>query len=72
MAIDGARRNGRHVGLCGQAPSDDPEIARSLVAMGIDSISVTPDTLLQVMRVVLDAEARLGRPPRKQREQEAG
>jgi pyruvate, water dikinase len=66
MAIEGAHRNGRHVGLCGQAPSDDPEIARSLVAMGIDSISVTPDTLLSVARVVLDAEARLGRPPRKQ------
>jgi pyruvate,water dikinase len=66
MAIEGARRNGRHVGLCGQAPSDDPEMARSLVAMGIDSISVTPDTLLSVARVVLDAEAALGRPSRKQ------
>lgn len=66
MAIEGARRNGRHVGLCGQAPSDDPEFARALVAMGIDSISVTPDTLLAVARVVLEAEARLGRSPRNQ------
>jgi pyruvate,water dikinase len=66
MAIEGARRNGRHVGLCGQAPSDDPDFARSLVAMGIDSISVTPDTLVPVLRVVLDAEARLGRAPRKE------
>jgi len=68
MAIDGARRNGRHVGLCGQAPSDDPQFAQSLVAMGIDSISVTPDTLLAVTRVVLDAEAALGRSPRMQEE----
>ena len=66
MAIEGAHRNGRHVGLCGQAPSDDPDFARSLVAMGIDSISVTPDTLLAVARVVVEAEARLGRPPREQ------
>ncbi len=66
MAIEGAKRNGRHVGLCGQAPSDDPGFARSLVEMGIDSISVTPDTLLAVARVVLEAEARLGRPPRGQ------
>lgn len=66
MAIDGAKRNGRHVGLCGQAPSNDPDFARSLVAMGIDSISVTPDTLVPVLRVVLEAEARLGRVPRKE------
>ncbi len=66
MAIAGARRNGRHVGLCGQAPSDDPDFARALVGMGIDSISVTPDTLLRVAQVVLDAEARLGRAPRRQ------
>jgi pyruvate,water dikinase len=66
MAIDGAHRNGRHVGLCGQAPSDDPDFARALVGMGIDSISVTPDTLLSVARVVLDAEAALGRAPRGQ------
>ena len=42
MAIDGAHRRGRKVGICGQAPSDYPEFAAFLVAAGIDSISVTP------------------------------
>ncbi len=57
QAIDGAHRHGRHIGLCGQAPSDDPSMAQALVAMGIDAISVTPDTLLAVTRLVLEAEA---------------
>jgi pyruvate,water dikinase len=65
QAIVGGRRNGRHVGICGQAPSDYPELARWLVELGIDSISVTPDTLLDVLREVLDAEQQLGRPPRR-------
>ena len=64
QTIDGARRNGRHVGICGQAPSDYPEIAEYVVGAGIDSISVVPDTLLAVTRQVLDVERRLGRPPR--------
>jgi pyruvate,water dikinase len=64
QAIVGAQRNHRHVGICGQAPSDYPEVAQSLVELGIDSISVTPDTLLKVTRDVLAVEARLGRAPR--------
>ena len=68
MAVEGAHRNGRHVGICGQAPSDYPDVAEYLVELGIDSISVTPDTLLPITRVVLAAERRLGRslrePPR--------
>ncbi|MEY3253907.1 MAG: hypothetical protein RL227_2880 [Pseudomonadota bacterium] len=58
QAIEGAHRHGRHIGLCGQGPSDDPAMAEALVALGIDSISVTPDTLLAVTRRVLEAEAR--------------
>ena len=63
---DGRRRarNHRHVGICGQAPSDYPEMAEYLVELGIDSISVTPDTLLQVTRNVLAVERRLGQAPR--------
>jgi pyruvate,water dikinase len=64
MAVDGAHRNARHVGICGQAPSDYPEMAEYLVEIGIDSISVTPDTLLAVTRLVLQVEQRLGRSPR--------
>ncbi|VTU36345.1 Phosphoenolpyruvate synthase [Variovorax sp. PBS-H4] len=66
QAIEGGRRNGRHVGICGQAPSDYPEMAAYLVELGIDSMSVTPDTLLKITRDVLAVEKRLGRPPRRQ------
>ena len=64
FAVEGARRNGRHAGICGQAPSDYPEMAQYLVELDIDSMSVTPDTLLEITRGVLAVEARLGRTPR--------
>jgi pyruvate,water dikinase len=64
QTIEGARRNCRHAGICGQAPSDYPEMAEYLVELGIDSISLTPDTLLKITRAVLAVEKRLGRPPR--------
>jgi hypothetical protein len=44
------------LGLCGQAPSDDPEFARFLVDEGIDSISLNPDAVLRAIEVVADAE----------------
>ncbi len=65
LAIEGAHRNGRHAGICGQAPSDYPEVAASLVELGIDSISLSPDTLMKTLGDVLAVEKRLGRPPRK-------
>ena len=64
QTIEGARRNGRHAGICGQAPSDYPEMAEYLVEMGIDSISVTPDTLMKTTLEVLAVEKRLCRPLR--------
>ncbi len=57
MAIAGAHESGRPIGLCGQAPSDRPEFASFLVAQGIDSISVTPDSFLSVKQHVAAAEA---------------
>jgi len=68
LAVDGCRRNGSHSGLCGQAPSDYPEMAEFLVELGIDSISLNPDTVLKTTASVLDLEKRLGRPPREERE----
>ncbi len=61
MAVEGARRNGRHSGLCGQAPSDYPEMAEYLVELGIDSMSLNPDTVLITTRHVLEVERRLKR-----------
>ncbi len=54
--IDAAGKAGVKVGLCGQAPSNDPEFARLLVEAGIDSISVTPDSFLAVKDHVAAAE----------------
>jgi pyruvate,water dikinase len=47
-----AHEHGRKVGICGQAPSDHPEFAKFLAAIHIDSISVTPDALASVVRVL--------------------
>jgi len=52
-----AHKAGAKVGLCGQAPSDHPEFAQFLVACGIDSISVTPDSFVAVKQNVAQAEA---------------
>jgi pyruvate,water dikinase len=61
MAVEGAQRNGRHCGICGQAPSDYPEMAEFLVRLGIESISLNPDTILQTTRRILELEKTLGR-----------
>ncbi len=47
IAIAAAKRNGRKIGICGQAPSDYPEFAKFLVELGIDSISLNPDSVLK-------------------------
>jgi pyruvate, water dikinase len=64
LAVEGCRRNGIHSGLCGQAPSDYPDMAEYLVEIGIDSMSLNPDTLISTTREVLEIERRLGRSPR--------
>jgi pyruvate,water dikinase len=61
LAVEGCRRNGIHSGLCGQAPSDYPEMADYLVQIGIDSMSLNPDSVLKTTREVLEVESRLGR-----------
>ena len=61
QAVEGARRNKRHSGICGQAPSDYPEVAEFLVRIGIDSISLNPDTVLKTTQLVLEVEKTLKR-----------
>ena len=60
-----AHKAGAKVGLCGQAPSNDPAFARLLVKAGIDSISVTPDSFVAVKRNVAEAEGQSPKPGRK-------
>jgi pyruvate,water dikinase len=57
QAIADARRLGRKIGLCGQAPSDYPEFARFLIECGIDSMSLNPDAVLATTRLAVEAEA---------------
>jgi len=59
QAITAARQLGKYVGICGQAPSDYPEITEWLVAHGINSLSLNPDSVVSMTQVVLDAESRL-------------
>ncbi|MCC6553250.1 MAG: phosphoenolpyruvate synthase, partial [Polyangiaceae bacterium] len=66
QAVLGARRSGRHSAICGQAPSDYPEMAAFLVGLGIDALSLNPDSVLKTTMAVLELEASLassGRPP---------
>jgi pyruvate,water dikinase len=50
MVVERAHRAGRRVGICGQAPSDHPDFAAFLAKVGIDSISLVPDSLPRVAR----------------------
>ena len=59
MAVEGAKRNGKYSGICGQAPSDYPEMAEFLVGLGIDSMSLNPDTVIKTTLHVLEVEKRL-------------
>ena len=61
MAVTGAKRNRRHVGICGEAPANYPEIARFLTELGIDSISVNPSSILRTMSIVREAEQSMTR-----------
>lgn len=47
MAIQACRAQGKYVGICGQGPSDHPELAKWLMEQGIDSVSLNPDAVLE-------------------------
>ncbi|WP_407689691.1 phosphoenolpyruvate synthase [Mycobacterium sp. HUMS_1102779] len=61
LAVEGCRRNGIHSGLCGQAPSDYPDMAEFLVRLGIDSISLNPDVVVKTTRQILALETEFAR-----------
>lgn len=54
-----AKEKGKKVGLCGQAPSDNPDFADFLVSCGIDSISFTPDALIRGIQNIKQAESQI-------------
>jgi pyruvate,water dikinase len=59
-AIKGAHQAGRKIGICGQAPSDYPEIVRFLIQNEIDSISLNEDVVLKTLLMVAKIEEELG------------
>jgi pyruvate,water dikinase len=46
LAIEAARRKGKYIGICGQGPSDHPDLADWLLQQGIESVSLNPDTVI--------------------------
>ncbi len=56
QVIRTAHENDRKVGICGQAPRDYPEFAAFLVEAGIDSISLSPDSVMEIINRVAQAE----------------
>ena len=60
MVIDVAKRRGKKIGICGQAPSDFPEFATFLVECGIDSMSLIPDTVIKTRLAIAEKEKELG------------
>jgi len=59
--ITKARKLGKKIGICGQAPSDYPEFARFLVDCGIDSMSLNADTVIKTTLDIIETEKNLGK-----------
>ena len=58
MAIEACRRNDKYVGICGQGPSDHPDLAQWLVEQGIESISLNPDTVVSTWMMLAKKSAK--------------
>jgi pyruvate,water dikinase len=55
MAIRACRKAGKYVGICGQGPSDHPDLARWLMEQGIESLSLNPDTVVSTWMALAEA-----------------
>ncbi len=60
-AVKAVKAKGKKIGICGQAPSDFPEFAEFLVELGIDSISLNPDSVIKTRLLIAEKEKKLGR-----------
>jgi len=57
MAISACKRRGKYVGICGQGPSDHPDLAQWLMDQGIESMSLNPDTVVDTWMMLADESA---------------
>ena len=55
MAIDACKKQGKYIGICGQGPSDHPDLARWLMEQGIDSVSLNPDSVVETWMYLSEA-----------------
>jgi pyruvate,water dikinase len=62
MAIAACRARGKYVGICGQGPSDHPDLAQWLLEQGIDSVSLNPDAVVDTWLALARTAARSTRP----------
>src|SRR3954466_3721686 len=60
MAIRACRKQNKYVGICGQGPSDHPDLARWLMEQGIESMSLNPDTVVSTWMALAEAPAQSG------------
>src|SRR5688572_14148884 len=60
LAVRACRKHGKYVGICGQGPSDHPDLARWLMERGIDSLSLNPDTVVSTWLALAEAAAPAG------------
>ncbi|MEZ5513927.1 MAG: phosphoenolpyruvate synthase [Steroidobacteraceae bacterium] len=58
MAIKACKKHGKYIGICGQGPSDHPDLARWLLEQGIDSISLNPDTVVETWLFLANQKTR--------------
>jgi pyruvate,water dikinase len=58
MAIRACRKHGKYVGICGQGPSDHPDLARWLMEQGIESMSLNPDTVVATWLALAEGPAK--------------
>ena len=56
MAIEACREAGKYVGICGQGPSDHPDLAQWLMEQGIESVSLNPDSVVETWLSLAGAE----------------
>ena len=56
MAIQAARARGKYIGICGQGPSDHPDLAQWLMEQGIESVSLNPDTVVDTWLALAKAK----------------
>ena len=56
MAISACKRRGKYIGICGQGPSDHPDLAQWLLEQGIESVSLNPDTVVETWLKLANSE----------------